>query len=342
MKRFLSLALVLLMMLSLTACGNSSSGGGSSAPASVSENAYYVTDQAIEAPAAYEPEEDYPKDSGADWSSGVENESSQSSLPDGVKMIYTANATLESTEFDQATADIAKLVEQLGGYFEQKNVENYSSGYRYAHYTVRVPADRFESFLGQMGNVCHVRRVSQNAENVSEAYFDTESRLKTAQTKLARLQELLAKAEDMADIITIEGAIAETEYQIESLSGELRHYDSLIGYSTIHIDLNEVYRITQTDDPPMTFAQRLSHAFRDGLKDFGSGAEDFAEWLAYNWLRLILFIAVLVLIIRFLRRSRARRQANAETTGKKKSFHLGRKKETPAPADDAAPKDDGE
>ena len=65
---------------------------------------------------------------------------------------------------------------------------------------------------------------SDTAENISERYYDTQSRLETAQIKLERLQELLKKAESMEDIITIESAISETEYEIEDLSGTMRHY----------------------------------------------------------------------------------------------------------------------
>ena len=50
------------------------------------------------------------------------------------------------------------------------------------------------------------------------------------QIKLERLQKLLAQAENMEDIITIESAISETEWNIEDLSGTLRHYDALVDF----------------------------------------------------------------------------------------------------------------
>ncbi len=81
--------------------------------------------------------------------------------------------------------------------------------------------------------------MSSSAENITEEYYDTDSRLKTAQIKLERLQELLSKADNMADIITIESAISDTEYEIESLSGTLRHYDALVDYATVSLTLSE-------------------------------------------------------------------------------------------------------
>lgn len=84
---------------------------------------------------------------------------------------------------------------------------------------MRVPAAEYEHFCEQVGSLCHVTYMSSSAENITEEYYDTDSRLKTAQIKLERLQELLSKADNMADIITIESAISDTEYEIESLSG---------------------------------------------------------------------------------------------------------------------------
>ena len=114
----------------------------------------------------------------------------------GVKMVYTASIEMQTLEFDQAAQDIASLVESMGGYFEQKNFSNYSSSYRHASYTVRVPAEQFTDFCTQVGTLCHVTWQSDTAENISERYYDTQSRLETAQIKLERLQELLKKGRE--------------------------------------------------------------------------------------------------------------------------------------------------
>ena len=109
---------------------------------------------------------------------------------------------------------------------------------------MRVPAEQFADFCAQVGTLCHVTWQDDSAENISEQYYDTQSRLETAQIKLARLQELLKKAENMEDIITIESAISETEYEIERLSGTMRHYDALVDYATVTLELSEVYRLS--------------------------------------------------------------------------------------------------
>ena len=299
--------MTLLLVLGLSGCGS----GGKNAMSGSS--ASYATDTAAA-------EMDY----GGYWAETAEtpmapaemNKASgstgggdfRSTLPDGVKMIYRANLELETTEYEAAQNDIRTLTQQLGGYFEDQSSNSYSASYRSASYTIRVPAEQFETFLHQIGQLCRVRYQSQSAEDVSERYYDMESRLETAKIKLDRLQELLTRAENMEDIITLEGAISDVEYQIESLSGELRHYDALIGYSTIYVTLNEVYRVTEEERAPLTFGERMGIAFRDGLRDFASNLEDFAEWLAYSWLGILVFVAILFAAIKLIKRLRTKKE----------------------------------
>ncbi len=131
------------------------------------------------------------------------------------KLIHTAHLEVETTAFDAAAADLETLVGELAADIVYAAVNSYSSGYRSGTYTVRVPTGQFEVFLDQVGELCHVVYQEKDSENISEAYYDTESRLVTQKTKLERLQELLGQAETMEDIITIESAISETELAIE-------------------------------------------------------------------------------------------------------------------------------
>ena len=139
-------------------------------------------------------------------------------------------------------------------------------------------------------------------EDVSEHYYDTQGRLKTQQIKLERLQSLLAKAELMEDIITIESAISETEWMIDELSGTLRHYDSKVDYATIYINLWEVYKLSDVETVPDTFGQRMGAAFASGMSDFGEFLENLAVSFAYGWIWWLIVIVVIVVVVRVLRK----------------------------------------
>jgi hypothetical protein len=308
MKRRLFAGLLTVMMfLTLVACGGSASSNhaaadtapGESVSHSMSSGAMkeesvemememgYLSDLAV--PEAMEEPGKAPSDDSAGTASGQ-------------KLIRNAWLELESTEFDEASRALKELTEEFGGYFENSSVANYKDGARWGDYTVRIPAERFDAFLEQAGTLCHLTWQEMSQEDISEIYYDTAGRLETQKIKLERLQELLAKAEKMEDIITLESAISETEWMIEDLSGTLRRYDGKVDYATVHINLREVYKLSSVETVPESFGQRMSAAFADGLRDCGDRLEDLAVAFAYSWMWWLLFVAVVAGVVRFVRK----------------------------------------
>ncbi len=228
------------------------------------------------------------------------------------KIIYTAHMEMQTLDYETADTAISELVKSCGGYFERRSVSNRSSGYRYGEYTVRVPVAEYEHFCNQIGELCHVTYAQSFAENISEAYYDTAARLETAEIKLDRLQELLKKADNMADIITIESAISETEYTIESLTGTLRRYDALVDYSTVTVSLSEVYKLSGTETAPETFGDRMGNAFTDGFRSAIDFFEDLMVGLASAWVSLIVLAVIVIVLVTLLRRKlKSRKKKNA-------------------------------
>lgn len=310
MKRGFAWLLTLLALLGLlSGCG----GGGDTAAADTATSADTADNGTAASGGSYGAwaETEVAEDSG-------QAEDGASDRLENAKMIYTARMEVETTAFDTAAADLRTLVEILGGYFEQAAVHNYGSGYRSGDYTVRVPADQFQPFLDRVGTLCHVTYQEQTSENISEAYYDAESRLATQRTKLERLQNLLAQAENMEDIITIESAISDTELEIERLTGTLRQYDALVDYATVHLSLQEVYQLSNVEEPATSFASRMGAAFASGWRGFVGALESLAVALAYGWVWLLLLAAAGTAAGRILwkRRRRERQAASKEPENK--------------------------
>lgn len=297
-RRILSGLLVLMMLLVLAACGASK---GEAAPSLSADNS--AADMEMPMEAAYGGESYYEPSAMAE----------ENSLR-AEKMIRTATLSLETTAFEDAVAGLSHLTETLGGYYENSSIWSSGSGYRWADYTVRVPAENYNTFLDQAGELCHETSRDTSQQNISEVYYDTQGRLKTQQIKLERLQALLAKAEQMEDIITIESAISETEQRIDDLSGTLQHYDGLVDYATVSLSLREVYKLSNVEEAPDSFASRIGSAFTSGWASFTDGLEDLVVALAYGWMWVILAAVAAAVVIRVLRK---RRRASAAPKAKK-------------------------
>lgn len=223
------------------------------------------------------------------------------------KIIYTAELTMETTSFDEARQNLASLTEEYGGYYASSSVSA-GDGFRAAGFTIRIPAESYWDFLDRAEGLCHVLRAEQYADDVSEAYYDTQGRLQTQQTKLARLQELLDEAVSMEDIITIESALSETEEMIDALSGTLRRYDGQVDYATVTVHLREVGRLSGGAEPVQGFGGRLAAAFRSGWNGFLSAMEEAALALAYGWMWLIVAAAALTAVLLLWRGIRRRKK----------------------------------
>lgn len=314
MKKKLFSLLALLLVLSLAACGGGSKNSAAGdigtdfapqdAPSAPRED-YNTAEMGWDVPAMAEEGDFAPEPSPGGGGYG--------GVPANAKIIYTANLALETKEFDNASKALAALVEDMGGYFESRTVNQ--GYYRSMDAVVRVPVANFTAFLDRAGETAHAVNRAEYLDDVSEAYYDQESRLTTQRVKLERLQELLGKAEDMADIITIESAISDTELEIEYLTGSLRKYDSQINYSTVTLSLSEVYRLSTDEEVPMTFGQRMASAFSMGCQRGVEGLEDFAVGVARNWVGLLIWAAILaaavLLVRRWLRKKAARRKGYA-------------------------------
>lgn len=303
-KRKLIPALFLLALLSLSACGSGAKYTGSNG-ADAGEN--FAPPQASFAPEepsfdnAYEP--GFAPEEDAGGSAGVYYENT--------KVILTAELSLQSTDFDAARDALEGLVTAQKGYFERAEYANggYGSGSsRWGSFTIRVPKENFNAFLDAVGDVAHVTSRVTGVQDVGEEYYDAELHLKTLNTKHDRLLDLLEKAEIMEDIIALETALSDVEYQIQQYSSTLTRYDALIDYSTIRLDLQEVVRVTDTPTEVDPLSARLGAAFTGGWQNFCDGLAGFALWGAYHFIGLLSFILAAVLAVFLCRRLLRRRR----------------------------------
>lgn len=238
-----------------------------------------------------------------------ENKTSASSPLEGRKIIKTVNVSAETKEFDDACRQIATLVTELGGYVQSSN--SYGRSYYYASnasrsasYTLRIPADRLSEFMDATSGAVNIISQTENVDDITETYVDTEARLNALRLEEERLLALLEKGDNLSDIITVEERLSDVRYQIESYTARIRGYDTLIAYSTVNIEISEV--IEYTPAKTASFGDRISKAFRESWADFADGCRNFAVNAVYAFptiLVLIVIAAVIVLIVLIIKKN---------------------------------------
>ena len=135
-------------------------------------------------------------------------------------------------------------------------------------------------------------RQSESSENVSQQYYDTEARLKAQRTKQERLQALLAEAEVMEDIISLESALSDVEYEIEQYSSTMNQYDSLVSFSTIDLTLQEVTKVTEEPGETSSLGAKMAAGFSASLEGLVDGFQGMLIWISYHVFGLVVLAVI--------------------------------------------------
>lgn len=196
------------------------------------------------------------------------------------KIIYTANLTLESKDYDAARAALDAALAEAGGYMESSDEYANSGSRRSLSLTLRVPQENYESFLAAVAATGNVTYKSQQADDVTTQYMDVETRLANLEAQRTRLQELQAQADNLSDLLQIETSLTDVQSQIESWQSQLDWYSNQVQQCTVYVNLSEVQNYTPTDE---SFLGSVGAAFAQGWSNFVNGLQQLAVWLAGAW-----------------------------------------------------------
>ncbi len=233
-------------------------------------------------------------DRSADDPSALRAEAAQ----EGTKLIYTANLTIESKDFDAARTALNEAVSAAGGYMESSDESSYSGMGRSLSLTIRVPQDNYTSFLAAAAQAGNLVDKSEQVQDVTTQYMDIEARLSNLTAQRTRLQELQATAENLSDLLEIESSLSDVQYQLESWQSQLNWYSQQVECSTVYLSLSEVKEYTPTEE---SYLSQLSSALRNGWSGFVSGLQQLTVWVVGVW-PLLTLMAAAALIVHLVRR----------------------------------------
>jgi len=151
--------------------------------------------------------------------------------PSARMLIWSANLTLELRDLTEGITKAVEIAEQFGGYVEYKS----EGGERSGSVRMRIPADRFRSAVGALEGLGEVTRKSVSGQDVTEQYADIEARLKTKKELRDRLQQLLAKAKDVKDVIAIETELNRIQSDLDSMEARMRVLKGQVDYATVDV-----------------------------------------------------------------------------------------------------------
>lgn len=240
----------------------------------------------------------------AQQAASEQEESGVASNPDPVttgpkKIIKDGHMTVKSTDIAESKKSMDGILKNLKAYYETEELQN--NDYR-TSYTlrIRIPSENFEQLISAIeSGGDEIMHKSIQTRDVTEQYMDIETRLTNKRGYLKRYKELLAKANSIKDILSIEAEIRPLEEEIESQEGRLRYLSDQVAFSTLNMTLYTDKEYVYKPQPKDNFWERVKKSVSSGW----SAVVDFVLWTIAVW-PFIILILIVYYQVRRVRRKR--------------------------------------
>jgi hypothetical protein len=183
-------------------------------------------------------------------------------------------------------------VEKYDGTIAKEQTENDEHGTTTSSTLVlRVPSADFETVMHAFKDFSTVLDTTSKGEDVSTQVIDVNSRIRTQEVSLRRLQKFLGQAKSVQDVIRLESAIAQREADLASLRSQQNYLADQTSLATITVRMALPPEKATQDDP-------LADAgFLTGLRNGWNALVDVAVVAATVLGAALPFLVVLAVIL---------------------------------------------
>jgi hypothetical protein len=227
------------------------------------------------------------------------------------KIIRDANLALEVSDVVKAYNDILAYARQYDGY-EISRSQTRSNGYIAIQARIKIKPDQLDAFIEFIGKQGTVINTQITTEDITEDYYDIQTRLKTMESTLLTYYDFLNRAKTIDESLQVQYQINQLTAEIESLKGKIKLWDSLLAESVVTLNLR------QSEDPvkikkeinwsTLTFDD-MGYLMRSGLTGVLNFLANAIQWLAIALVVTAPFwIAGLIVLFILLRRKKKQRQ----------------------------------
>ncbi len=212
-------------------------------------------------------------------------------------IIKTGSIRLQVTDLDAAIVATSDTMHSFGAYLSGSE-RSRGDGYSLGSVTYRVPAARFEDALAAVRKMGK-KVVSEHTETtpVGGQIVDLQARIDNLKASEKAVQEIMAKATAINDVLAVESRLSDIQGQIEQLTAQLTSISDQATYSTLTIEL-EVPDPNATPTPSPAAGWSAGHELDQAVAMLTSLAQAAATVLI--WIVVVVLpvgLAALLLIL---------------------------------------------
>ncbi len=197
----------------------------------------------------------------------ISNISQQPNAEYQKKVIKTGGLSYSVESTKEEYTRISTLLEKYDAYISS---ENENKGYDRINYniSIKVPPHNFDPLIGDLTRNKKVDNRWVNTDDVTERYYDLQSRIANKKKLEERYQEILKKADNVRDILEVERNLNQVRTEIESLQGQFKLLSHRINFSTVDVSFYELIPYELNEEPRPGFGTRLLNSISAGWQGF--------------------------------------------------------------------------
>src|SRR5690554_4341358 len=155
------------------------------------------------------------------------------------KIIYNAALTLETGDPDKVYAFAADHVKEQDGYIAGSRRWVDEDERLHIQMNLRLPVAFLEETLAFFGGLGKIINQSLTGSDVTEQYYDLESRLRNKMQQEERYLEILQTATAVEDVLKVERELERIRGEIESMEGRFRYLADRTELASINLLFRE-------------------------------------------------------------------------------------------------------
>ncbi len=179
------------------------------------------------------------------------------------EVIRTASVRVRADDVAAAAAQAAGAARGLGGLVgaEQVVIDPDDAHRTSATLTLRVPSARLDDLLTQIRGLGTVLEQTQQAQDVTAQVADVGARVEAQRASVRRIQALLARANTIGEVVTVEAQLAQRQADLESLEAQQKALSDQTSLATLQVSLVGPTTIVPVTDDETGFLAGLSRGW---------------------------------------------------------------------------------
>ncbi|MEM6993845.1 MAG: DUF4349 domain-containing protein [Myxococcota bacterium] len=148
----------------------------------------------------------------------------------GRQIIYTATMAVSVFNVSEALELAEAVPERHGGWVATMNSETL---------VLKIPSKNLRAVMDELGKMGVVEYRTLESADVSDRYYDLETRIAVLEKTQTQMMDLLSKARNVTEALSVRKALDEITLELEVLKGQMRKLKNLVSFSTLTFTLTE-------------------------------------------------------------------------------------------------------